>query len=395
MSTNGHTGYGLTRRGFLKMSGGVLASAYALGLAGCGGQSQGGSAGNEVTIVGLFPLTGSYASYGDWFVNGSKMAAEDINSEGGIGGKTRINAKFEDTKGLADQAVPIFQRYAGQGVPYIMSSLSSQTLALVPIAQRQKIVLMNGGAQSDALGGASPYLYNDIPLIENEAIVLTEYLVKEKGFETAAILHTDDDGGRSAAQDLKQGFNAAGGKVIATASGPFGGTNFRSQLTKLKASKADVLLLGAFGQDSKNMIDQVREIGWDVQIANTSWVAIPEVLDDTEAEGLIHTSIAFNPGESFKKEYQKKYGGELSYYVGNYYDAITIFATAYKRAQQKGYGTNGEAIKKSIDEIKTFDSIYGDKLTFAENNVASRPLDVSVIKGGESVVVAKKYGAGQ
>lgn len=395
MSTDGYTGRGLTRRGFLRLSGGALASAYALGLAGCGGQSEGGSASDEVTIIGLFPLTGSYASYGDWFTNGAKMAAKDINSEGGIGGKTKINVKFEDTQGLPDKAVPIFQRYAGQGVPYMMSSLSSQTLALVPIAESQKVTLINGGAQSDALGGASPYLYNDIPLIENEAIVLTEYLVKEKDFKQAAILHTDDDGGKSAAEDLKKGFTQAGGEVVATAGGPFGGTDFRSQLTKLERSGADVLLLGAFGQDSKNMIDQVREIGWDVQIANTSWVAIPEVLKSDSAKDLIHTSIAFNPGQSFKEKYKNEYGGELSYYVGNYYDAVNIFANAYEQVQQKGNEANGESIKNAIDKIKTFDSIYGDQLTFAENNVASRPLDVSVIKGGESVVVAKKYGQGQ
>lgn len=391
MNIDRHASRRFTRRNFLWVSGGALVSAYALGLTGCGGQA---GSGEEVTVLNLSPLTGPYSTYGDWYVDGSNMAAENINAEGGIGGEMRISVVHEDTRGLANQAVPILQRYAGQGVTYVLTSLSSQTLALAPIAQQQQIVLMNGGAQSNELGGVD-YLYNDIPLIENEANVLTEYLVKEGGFETAAILHTDDDGGQSAAGSLEEGFTAAGGEVVDTASGSFGGTDFRSQLTTLETSNADVLLLGAFGEDSKIMIDQVRSTGWDVQLANTSWVTIPEVLNDPDAEGLIHTSIPFNPSENFAQEYRDEYGEAPSQYVGNYYDAVTIFATAYEHAQQQGYGTDGEAIRRSIEEIKTFDSSYGSQLTFAENNVASRPLNVSRIESSESVVLAENYGQGQ
>ena len=38
----------LTRRGFLKASGGALAGAYVLGLAGCGGGEEGGSGDNTL-----------------------------------------------------------------------------------------------------------------------------------------------------------------------------------------------------------------------------------------------------------------------------------------------------------------------------------------------------------
>ena len=59
-----------------------------------------------------------------------------------------------------------------------------------------------------------------------------------------------------------------------------------SHWRKLRSTNPDVLLLGAFGQDSANIINQVREIGWDVPLANTSWVAIPAVLENPAAEGL-------------------------------------------------------------------------------------------------------------
>jgi branched-chain amino acid transport system substrate-binding protein len=247
---------------------------------------------------------------------------------------------------------------------------------------------MNGGAQSPLLGETGGYLFNTIPLIYKESEALATYLAGE-GTKTAAVIHTSDDGGVAAYEAFKEAFEAAGGTVSAVESAKYQSTDFRSQLTKLKGSDAEVLLVGAFGLDSNNIISQTREVGWDVQLVNTSWVAIPEVLSNSAAEGLIHTSIPFTPTDEFVAAYEEAYGEKpTSGYIGNYYDGIRVFAQAYEKASNGGEtDPDGEAIMAAVKEIGTFESCYGSELRFDDQLVAERPIGVSKITGGASEVI--------
>lgn len=357
---------------------------------GSGSASSGGDSGEgyacgaeEVTIGGLWAQSGPQAAYGEWFANGAGMAVEDINAEGGINGETRINLQVQDTQALPEPAVVAFQGMVSDGVQYVLSSFSSQTLALAPIATRQEIVLVNGGAQSDALGDQGPFLFNTIPLLRNESAALAEKL-RADGVERAAIIYTSDDGGEAAHENFVTAFREQGGEITGEESAEFGGTDYRSQLTKLRATDPEVLVLGAFGQDSNNIISQVREIGWDVPLANTSWVAIPAVLSNPAAEGLRLTTIPFEPSEEFVQAYEDKHGeAPENAFIGNYYDGVKIFAEAFAQVCESGAETvSGAALADAIREIGTFDSVYGSQLEF-EEGIASRPIDIAVIKGGK------------
>ena len=376
----------------------VAAATAAVVVTGCGTSTSGsggggGAAGDasgegyacgadEVTIGGLWAQSGPQAAYGEWFANGAEMAVEDINDDGGIGGETQVRLQVEDTQALPEPAVVAFQGMVADDIQYVLSSFSSQTLALAPIAANEEVVLINGGAQSDALGEQGPFLFNTIPLLRNESTALAEQLYEE-GVQSAAIIYTSDDGGEAARENFEEAFTELGGEITGVESAEFGGTDFRSQLTKLRSTNPDVLLLGAFGQDSANIINQVREIGWDVPLANTSWVAIPAVLENPAAEGLQLTTIPFAPSEEFQQEYEEKYGeAPTSAFIGNYYDGVMVFAEAFEHVCDSGAETvSGAALADAMREIGTFDSVYGSELTF-EDGTASRPIDLAVIQGG-------------
>lgn len=363
----------------------------ALVACGSGSGSTGGNS-DEVLIGGLWATSGAQAVYGDYFSSGAELAVDDINAEGGIAGATKIKLEIQDTQALPEPAVTAFQKLVGQDAKMVLSSFSSQTLALMPIAESRKIPVMNGGAQSNALGDAGEFLLNTIPLIKNESEILAKYLIDEEDHTDAAVIYTSDDGGRSARDGFVEAYEAAGGAVVAEESGTYQGTDYRSQLTKLRNSGADVLVIGAFGQDTNNIVSQVREIGWDVPMANTSWAAIPDVLANKAADGLILTSIPFTPEEGFVKRFEEKFGEKpTSSYIGNYYDAVTVFAEAYGKALEDDEDVTGEDIIAAVQEIGTFDSVYGSELTF-EGGVASRPINVGVVKGGKVETIAENYG---
>jgi branched-chain amino acid transport system substrate-binding protein len=381
------------RRGTLcKVGVGLSAGVLAMAMAGCGSSaSSAGDTPSQFLLGGLWATSGPDAIYGQYYTNASKLAVADINAKGGIGGKVPIKLEIDDTQAQPRPAVTALQKLMGKHANAVLSSFSSQTLALMPIANRQHEVVVNGGAQGDALGKQGKYLLNTIPLLGNESTVLAKYLYNVKHYTKAAVIYTSDDGGTSARDDFVKAFEADGGQVVAQESGQYQGTDYRSQLTKLRSSGAQVLMIGAFGEDTNNIVTQAREIGWDVPLANTSWAAIPAVLKNPAASGMTVTSIPFHPSAAFVAEYKKAYGtAPTSPYIGNYYDAVQVLAQAYGKALQTKTNPNGDDILAAIDQIGTFASVYGSPLSF-KDGVASRPIDIGAIRNGAVQVTAKNY----
>jgi len=128
-----------------------------------------------IKIGAILPLTGSGASYGVWMKGGTEMAAEEINAGGGIAGR-KLEVIYEDHAADASKAVNAMRRLVEvEKVPFTLTSYSSPTLAVQPIGAQSKVLMMNGGGQSDNLANKE-YLYNNIPVVSNEVGVLSNWL---------------------------------------------------------------------------------------------------------------------------------------------------------------------------------------------------------------------------
>lgn len=350
------------------------------------------SSGNkdELQIGAIFPLTGNGASYGKMYKQGVELAVEEINEAGGVDGK-KLSVIYEDGRAEPKTSVQAAQTLAAKNLPFIMSAYTGVTLGILPIAERNKIMVINGGGQGDDLAGASPYLFNTIPLLGLEVEVLAKYLGEEKSdLKKGYIIHVDDDSGRSGLNKFTEEFKKVGGEIVGSGSHKMGETNFRAILTQAKAKKPDFIYIASHGQDAKLIIDQTRELGINVPIVNTSWTIIPEIVNSPNAQGVMHTSIAFNPDEEWLANFKEKYDtDQVTSYVSNYYDAVKVFAEAYEYAVEKGYGKDGEAISKAILEIKEFESANG-KVTFQDDGTSVRQIDISVIEDNQSKLI-KSY----
>ena len=88
---------------------------------------------------------------------------------------TKIEVQFEDNQAKPDQSVLSFNKLTDlQHVPVIFTAYSGPSLAMAPLATRKKVLLVNAGAQADALAKASPYLINTLPTIGDEISVLSK-----------------------------------------------------------------------------------------------------------------------------------------------------------------------------------------------------------------------------
>ena len=261
-----------------------------------------------IKIGAILPLTGSGASYGVWMKGGTEIATEEINAAGGIGGR-KLEVIYEDHAADASKAVNAMQRLVEvEKVPFTLTSYSAPTLAIQPIGAQHKVVMMNGGGQSDNLANKE-YLYNNIPLISNEVRIIADWLVNEKQLKSAVLIVANDEAGRNSAKSFRQRFTAAGGEVLAEEQVALDGTDFRAQLAKLKARGGDLLYISSYGRNVAIIADQARELGITIPMAATSWVQIPEVLKSKSAEGLLTTRLPFDFWLALREEVQGKVRG--------------------------------------------------------------------------------------
>jgi len=355
----------------------VLAAALALALASSTSAQQ-----PPVKIGAILPLTGSGASYGVWMKGGAEMATEEINAAGGIGGR-KLEVIYEDHAADASKAVNGMRRLVEvEKVPFTLTSYSAPTLAIQPIGAQNKVVMMNGGGQSDNLANKE-YLYNNIPVVSNEVGVIADWLTKEKKFKAAVVIVANDEAGRNAAKTFREKFGAGGGRVLAEEQVALDGNDFRAQLAKLKAAGGDLLFISSYGRNVPIIADQARELGITLPMAATSWILIPEVYKSKGAEGMFVTRLPFNPDSPFARKFKDRYKTDAGFFAVQYYSGTKIFARAAEEAMKKSGGKlDGEGVKNAIESLKAFDTISG-KLVFQPNHAAVMDIEVGVLKGGK------------
>ena len=346
-----------------------------------------------IKIGAILPLTGSGASYGVWMKGGAEIAAEEINAAGGIAGH-KLEVIYEDHAADASKAVNAMRRLVDvEKVPFTLTSYSSPTLAIQPIGAQSKVVMMNGGGQSDNLANKD-YLYNNIPVVSNEIGVIADWLAKDKKFKSAVMIVANDEAGRNAAKTFRGAFEAAGGKVIAEEQVALDGTDFRAQLAKLRAAGGDLMFVSSYGRNVAIIADQAREIGVTVPMAATSWALIPETFKSKGAEGMLVTKLPFDPTVPFAAKFKERYKTDAGFFAVQYYSGVKIFARAAEEAMKKSGGKlDGEGVKNAIESIRTFDTIAG-KLVFQPNHAALMDIEAGVLKGGK-VAVEKVIKASQ
>ena len=335
-----------------------------------------------IKIGAILPLTGSGASYGVWMKGGTEMAAEEVNAAGGISGH-KLEVIYEDHAADASKAVNAMRRLVEvEKVPFTLTSYSSPTLAVQPIGAQAKVVMMNGGGQSDNLANKD-YLYNNIPVVSNEVGVLSAWLAKDRKLKTAVMIVANDEAGRTAAKSFREHFTAEGGKVLGEEQVALDANDFRAQLAKLKAQGGEVLFISSYGRNVAIIADQARELGISIPFAATSWVQIPEVLKSKGAQGLLTTRLPFDPNSPFARKFKERYKTDAGFFAVQYYNAVKLFAVA-AAASLKAHGgkLDGDGIKGAIESIKAFDTL-GGKLVFQPNHAAVMDIEVGVLKDGK------------
>ena len=130
-----------------------------------------------IKIGAILPLTGDAAQWGIPPQKGAELAVEEINKAGGINGK-KLKLIVQDTKCEPKAGVSSFQKLiSDKEIRIVIGGVcSSVTLAVAPIAEKNKILLISPASTNPKITNAGDYIFRVIPSDDLRGKVFAEYL---------------------------------------------------------------------------------------------------------------------------------------------------------------------------------------------------------------------------
>jgi branched-chain amino acid transport system substrate-binding protein len=384
----------------LKLSMAVLTAALAVSLAiflaACGSSDT--TAANEPIKIGaIVSETGTYAGLGAPEKNTLEMEVKRINDAGGINGR-QVELIIEDDATDEAKAVAAASKLIEQDkvVAIIGSTGTGATMAVRGDVQRAKVpqVSMAGGTvvtnPIDPLVFATPW--------SNTIVVpFTLDYLKKQGVTKIALISDSGGFGKDGQAVIAAEAPKAGIEVVADESFNPGDTDMSAQLTKMKGSGAEAIVIWTAGSEAALIAKNAKDLSIDLPIYGSHGIARKEFITGAGdaangvkfAAGKVLIPEAYGEGTDaytvatdFIDRYTKAYGAAPSTFAGHAYDALYLITEAAKRIDGD---LTPEALRDEIEKTSGFTGIGGTFNLSAEdhNGLSAGDLTMYEISNGE------------
>jgi branched-chain amino acid transport system substrate-binding protein len=319
---------------------------------------------NTIKIGFIGPLTGDAAAYGEPARNIIQLAVENINKAKGINGKM-LEIIYEDGKCNGKDAANAMQKLVNvDKVQVVIGGFcSSESLAAVPIATQSKVLLVSAGSSSPDLTAISKYFVRNYPSDATQGSVLAAVAYNKKNWRKVAFIQEQLDYPLGIYQAFTSHFEQLGGNVLKEEF-PTNSTDFRSQLTKLRAEKPDAVFIDTqTPAAAERILRQMKDLNWKPNLLISD--AVSGDLETVEKnadllEGALAAEFGVDPkNEKFKamvEDYKNKYKNEPPYqsYAQTEYDAVYMIRDAIAEV-----GYNSEKIADWFRTVKNWSGASG------------------------------------
>lgn len=325
--------------------------------------SLGGALAAEPIKIGVAEaLSGGAAQYGISIRNGFQMAVEEINATGGVNG-SKIELVIEDEQGKKDEAINAFKKLIFQDKALMLfgPTLSNSAQAADPIAQAAKIVVFGTSNTADGITTIGDHVFRNSVTEADVLPVTLRTATKVARIKKVAVLYGNDDVfTKSGYDNFKKALDDQKMPVTTTETFAKGDVDFKAQLTKIKATNPDAIVLSALLAEGAPIMVQARQLGLTVPFIGGNGMNSVKVFDLAKgaSDGLwvgSPWSIENRTPEnnSFIIAYTKKYSAPPDQFAAQAYDAMHIATAALKKVKLSGdLAKDREAVQAALPAIK-------------------------------------------
>jgi branched-chain amino acid transport system substrate-binding protein len=321
----------------------------------------------DIPIGVNMPLTGAFAASGNYVAEGAKIAVDEINARGGVLGR-KLRLVVEDNKSNPSEAAAVAEKLITRDkVPVMLGAWGSTlTLATLPRLMDYEVpmVVETSGADKITKSG-NPYVFRIAAPAVMEAEGFRQKL-GSFGIRKAAFLIVNNDWGRSTQQAFVDMFKKNGVEVGVTEVMDQAAQDISAQLTRIKATDADTLIVTTAVEQLTLVLRQASGLGLPQRMFTTGGSQSPDQLVEhagDAANGTVHL-VFFSPwapdetgnpdqARAFIKTWSDKglpFAGLTESFRGH--DGISVIAAALEKAGSDKPAAITEALwSTSIDGL--------------------------------------------
>lgn len=373
-------------KSLLKMAG---AAALAAGLA------LPASAQEPVKVGVILPLTGGSSLAGSEVVMGVKLAAKEVNADGGVLDGRPIELVIEDDESSPTKGATAARKLIEQdGVVAIVGTYNSAVaLSALKVAQEAGVLMSSGGSTSTAVTDANepgdPWFFRAFPGSDKQGTESAMDTVEVLGGKRLAVIHDNSSYGNSLADTFVEVTEKAGAEVVARESYNAGEQDFYAMLTKLQSLQPDAIYIGGLVGEGATIVRQANEMGFQTQFVGSGSMMTDKFIELTgpASEGFAVSSM-FEPGTpnehgaAFAKRFMAEYGVNANVHSALGYDSMMLVAKAIDRAGSTDPREIRDAMMKS-DDVPLVQGPPGTTATFDDKGGVDFNIGLAVVKNGK------------
>jgi branched-chain amino acid transport system substrate-binding protein len=335
-------------------------------------------------IAYIDPLSGPFANVGEIGLKQFQFMADELNRRNAIPG-VKVEVIGFDNKTSPQETLNVLKQVADRGIRYVtQGNGSSVALALSDAVQKynernpgKEILYMNYAAVDPDLTNSKCHFFH-FRFDANSDMkmeALTTELAKDKGIKKVYLINQNYSFGqavtRAAKADLKR--KRPDIEVVGDDLHPLGQVkDFAPYVAKIKASGADTVITGNWGNDLSLLVKAAREGGLTVNFytyyaggAGTPTTVGEAGLDRLKMITEWHNNVPGKELERVHNEFKKKHNQD--WWFLRVHTQMNMLAEAVKRA-------------KSTDPVKVAQALSGMKYMTEFGEVEMRAADHQLIQ---------------
>ena len=339
---------------------------------------------SDIVIGVLSPTSGSEAYYGNDMLQSYQLAVDEINAAGGVLGR-QLALYHADDACDANTASQAAAKIASQGVDFVVGGYCSGATisALQQFYDDDLLMLISAANSTDItkLGLNQTFMLNGTA--DHAAATVTD-LCKYLGSKNVALIHQGDAYTKNLSDTCERVLPQSGIEIATIQVMEKSAPDVSAIVTAVRNSGADFVYWCGYHADGSNVIKQLRQGGYDGEIAVGDGSASVELIEacGSQGEGVYVTSppyVGFSSGgEQFITNYKAKFNMEPGTYATLCYDTIYMLKSAIEKA-----GTVDTAKVRDVVQGIEYDGLSGFTKFTPDRELAISNFIVLQIDNGE------------
>jgi ABC-type branched-subunit amino acid transport system substrate-binding protein len=340
--------------------------------------------------------------FGLRMLHGAQLAVEEANARGGYGGKPfrlmlhndydnwQAKTVYGDDRptdpsiwGSASNEV-VKMVYDDQDWAIFGSISSESTHIALRVALRAEIPIVNSASTDPTIPETYiPWYFTDLQDDRVQSLTLARRIFTELGLKRVALLRVNNRYGRFGVPKFRDAARRLGHPVVIEQKYLPGDTDFTKQLSVIRSSRADAIVLWTDETQAAGILKQMRAAGMKQRVFGAYRTLGPTLLSEAgdAAEGF-EAVFPYDPTRQdakwidFNRRFRDRFHEQPEQFASLAYDAMNALLDSICKA-----GLNRARIHDALANIVQYDGVTG-RMIFDPNQKNVAPLYLGTVHNG-------------